>query len=282
MMKGLVMEGGAMRGMFTAGVIDVFMDNGITFDGAIGVSAGATFGCNIKSAQPGRALRYNKRFMKDRRYCSISSLIRTGDLFNVDFCYNVLPNELDPFDYEVFAKNPIKFYVVASDCLTGEPVYKELKNCRGSEMKWMQASASMPLCSRVVEVDGYKLLDGGMTDSIPLKAFENMGYNKNVVVLTQPKDFVKKPNKMIGLMKLFLGKYPKLLKAMEERHIVYNEETKYVNQKALSGEVIVIQPAESLGIGRLEKNPDELERCYQEGRRAALEKLDTVRAFLAG
>lgn len=280
-MNGLVMEGGAMRGMFTSGVIDVFLENGIEFDGAIGVSAGATFGCNLKSKQAGRALRYNKKYMGDKRYCSFSSLRKTGDLFNADFCYNKLPNELDLYDYETYAKNPMKFYVVASDCETGTSRYKELVDCRGKEMDWMRSSASMPLCSNVVEIDGMKLLDGGMTDSIPLKAFESMGYDKNVVILTQPRDYVKKPNKMFFLMKIFLRKYPALLKAMKNRHIMYNEQTKYVFEKADRGEIIVIHPKKSLGISRLEKNPSELERCYNEGRCAAQEKLAEIKAYLS-
>lgn len=132
--NGLVMEGGAMRGMFTAGVIDVFMECGVTFDGAIGVSAGATFGCNLKSKQAGRAIRYNKRFCRDWRYCSLKSLIKTGDLYGADFCYNQIPNVLDIFDIQTYRDNPMPFYIVASDCVTGQPVYKELKNCDANEL----------------------------------------------------------------------------------------------------------------------------------------------------
>lgn len=281
MKKGLVMEGGAMRGMFTAGVCDVFLENGIEFDGAIGVSAGATFGCNLKSRQIGRAIRYNKRFANEWKYCSFKSLRKTGDLFGAEFCYDTLPNELDLYDYDAYEKNPMQFYVVATDCESGKPVYKELKNCRGNEMHWMRASASMPLCSKVVEVDGYKLLDGGMADSIPLKAFEEMGFDRNIVILTQPREYVKKPNKMFFLMKLFLRKFPELLKTMQNRHVMYNEETKYVFEKADRGEIIAIYPEKSLGIGRLERNPDELERCYQEGRKAALLKLNEIKNFLS-
>jgi len=280
-MNGLVMEGGAMRGMFTAGVIDVFLENGISFDGAIGVSAGATFGCNFKSRQNGRALRYNKKYMRDKRYCSFNSLFKTGDLFNAEFCYNTLPNELDLFDYETFKNNPMKFYVVATDCMSGEAVYQELKDCHGIEMDWMRASASMPLCSKPVEIGGKIYLDGGMADSIPLKAFEKLGYKKNVVILTQPKDYVKKPNKLLFLMNIMLSKFPGLLSAMKKRHLMYNEETKYVFEKAGRGEIVVICPKQDLGISRTEKNPDELERCYKEGRCAALEKLEEIKKYLS-
>lgn len=280
MKKGLILEGGAMRGMFTSGVLDVFLENGIEFDGAIGVSAGATFGCNFKSRQIGRAIRYNKRFCHEWRYCSVRSLIFTGDLYGADFCYNRLPNELDIFDLETYRKNPMDFYCVASDCVTGEPVYKKLETCDANDLTWMRASASMPLASSVVEIDGYKLLDGGMTDSIPLKYFEGIGYNRNVVILTQPREFQKKPSSLMGLMKIMLKKYPKLVDAMKRRHIVYNEETADVFAKADRGEVFVICPKESLGISRTENNPDELQRVYDEGRRIALEHLPEIKEFL--
>ena len=280
MKKGLILEGGAMRGMFTSGVLDVFLENGIDFDGAIGVSAGATFGCNFKSKQIGRAIRYNKRFSHNWRYCSIRSLIFTGDLYGADFCYNKLPNELDIFDLETYRNNPIEFYCVASDCVTGEPVYKKLETCDARDLTWMRASASMPLASSVVEVDGYKLLDGGMTDSIPLKYFESLGYNRNVVILTQPRDYQKKPAGLMGLMKIMLKKYPKLVDAMSRRHIVYNEETADVFAKADSGEVFVICPKEPLGISRTEKDPNELQRVYDQGRSLATELLPEIKRFL--
>lgn len=280
MKKGLILEGGAMRGMFTSGVLDVFMENGIEFDGAIGVSAGATFGCNFKSRQIGRAIRYNKRFSHNWRYCSIRSLIFTGDLYGADFCYNKLPNELDIFDLETYRKNPMEFYCVASDCVTGEPVYKKLETCDAKDLTWMRASASMPLASSVVKVDGYKLLDGGMTDSIPLKYFESLGYDRNVVILTQPREYQKKPASLMGLMRIMLKKYPKLVDAMSRRHIIYNEETSDVFAKADRGEVFVICPKEPLGISRTEKNPDELQRVYDEGRNLATDLLPSIKSFL--
>ena len=279
-MKGLVMEGGAMRGMFTAGVCDVLLENGITFDGAIGVSAGATFGCNFKSRQIGRAIRYNKRFAHDWRYCSLRSLLLTGDLYGADFCYNVLPTKLDLFDYETYRSNPLKFYVVASDCRTGEPVYKELATCDEKDLTWMRASASMPLVSHIVKIDGYELLDGGMTDSIPLKAFENMGYQKNLVVLTQPREFVKEPSPALKLMKFSLRKYPKLYEAMLHRHEVYNQEKTYTFEQEAAGKCFVICPQESLGISRTENNPDELQRVYDLGRLTMQENLTKLMEFL--
>lgn len=278
--KGIVMEGGAMRGMFTAGVIDVLMENNITFDGGIGVSAGATFGCNLKSHQIGRTIRYNVRFAHDKRYCSFKSLITTGDLYGADFCYKVLPNELDVFDRETYKADPMAFYVVVTDCVTGKPIYKELKTCDESELNWMRGSASMPIVSRVVEVDGYKVLDGGMSDSLPIRYFESIGYNKNLAVLTQPRNYKKKPNKLFWLMKICLHKYPNLLKSMKNRPFNYNDSKKYIFEKADKGELFVICPERSLKCSRVEHNPKKLRAVYNEGRAAAEAKLEQLKIFL--
>ncbi len=276
---GLVMEGGAMRGMFTCGVIDVMMENGIKFDGSIGVSAGACFGCNYKSGQIGRALRYNIKYSNDKRYCSITSLIKTGDMFGADFCYNQIPNSLDVFDYETFKENPMTFYVVATDIDTGKPVYKKIDSCNQNDLEWIRASASMPLVSRIVEIDGRKFLDGGISDSIPLRAFEKIGYDKNVVILTQPKNYRKTPNKAMGIMKLSMKKYPQLIKAMENRHVMYNKETRYAFSQQEKGNALVICPDEPLPIGRIEHNPDVLMQVYNIGRQKATEMLNDIKAF---
>ena len=280
-MTGLVMEGGAMRGMFTAGVCDVLMEHNIAFDGAIGVSAGATFGCNYKSRQIGRVIRYNKRFAHEWRYCSLRSLFLTGNLFGTDFCYNAIPNRLDLFDYKTYRANPMKFYVVVSDCQTGEPVYKELPLCDEIELTWMRASASMPLVSTPVTIDGKRFLDGGMTDSIPLAKFQEMGYTKNVVILTQPKEFVKKSSELMGLMKINLRRYPKLLAKMGNRHIEYNRQHDYVFEQEKAGKAIVLCPEKPLGISRTEHNPDELQRCYDTGRQVAESRLKEIIEFIA-
>lgn len=269
-----------MRGLFTCGVLDCFLENGINFDGAIGVSAGAAFGCNFKSKQVGRALRYNLKYMGDKRYCSLRSLWKTGDLFNADFCYRRLPDELDPFDYETYRKNPMEFYAVATDVMTGLPVYKKLVSCDSEDLQFMRASASMPLVSKPVNINGLKLLDGGISDSVPLKHFENLGYNRNVVVLTQPKDYVKKQSRAIHFISPLLGKYPNLVLAMQKRPDVYNNQTSRVFTAARAGRVLVICPDEPLGISRIEKNHAELERVYTEGKKIALRRLNEVRAFL--
>ena len=277
---GLVMEGGGMRGMFTAGVIDVFMENEIVFEGAIGVSAGATFGCNYKSKQIGRAIRYNKRFSHHPKYGSFFNWIKSGNLYDPEFCYDILPHKLDVFDLETYRKNPMEFYVVASDCETGNPIYKKLETCDERELVWMRASASIPFVYKIVEVDGYKLLDGGMTDSIPLQYFESLGYNRNIVILTQTRSFEKKTTSMMGLIKQSLRKYPKVVESMKNRAQKYNSEKNYIFKKESLGELIVICPPEGFRMNRLEHNPRKLQLCYEIGRHSALEKINQIKEFL--
>ena len=273
MKKGLVMEGGAMRGMFTCGVLDVFMEKGIEFDGAVGVSAGATFGCNIKSKQHGRALRYNKKYCTDKRYHSVSSLLRTGDIYNAEFCYNELPYKLDKWDIETFKNNPMEFYCVVTDINTGGPVYHKCLTGEKDDIVWIQASASMPLVSRPVEIDGGKYLDGGISDSIPLKFMEEKGYDDILVIETQPVDYIKKKQGYMPLVRSMLRKYPNMIKCMEERYIMYNEEKRYIREKELAGKVHVIRPDAPLNVSPIEKNPDELQRVYEHGREKAMEYL---------
>ena len=277
---GLVLEGGAMRGLFSAGVLDVMMENGIEFDAVMGVSAGAVFGCNFKSGQIGRSIRYNMRFCDDPRYCSFESLRKTGDLYNVQFCYDEIPNKLDPFDKEAYQANPMPFYAVCTNIETGKAIHKRLDNGDAKDMEYFRASASMPVVSRIVEVDGYKLLDGGITDSIPLASMERRGYPRNVVVLTQPLGYVKKKSKMLPLIRVSMRQYPNVIRAMEVRHIRYNKQTAYVREQELAGNAFVIRPPYDLGISRTEDDPAELRRVYELGRKEMEERLPELREFL--
>ena len=277
---GLVMEGGAMRGLFTAGVTDVFLQNGIELDGAVGVSAGATFGCNYKSRQMGRALRYNKRFCGDPRYGSIKSWLRSGDLYDAEFCYDTLPRELDVFDTEAFAANPMAFYAVTTDVRTGKPVYHLCTDGGYDDLQWIRASAAIPVVSRIVELDGYGLLDGGISDSIPLAFMEREGYERNVVILTQPAGFVKKPYSVMPLFRVVLRAYPNLIHTLAERHVHYNEQTAYVAQREAEGAAFVLRPPEALNIKATTDDPAELQRVYDIGRAEAERSLDGLRSFL--
>lgn len=265
MKKGLILEGGAMRGLFTAGILDVMMKNGLRPDGIVGVSAGACFGCNFKSHQIGRAIRYNKRFARDSRYCSLSSLLKSGDIFNAEFAYHIVPTLYDPFDSETFEADPMEFHLVCTDVLTGKPVYKNCTKGGHYLFDWVRASASMPLVSNIVEIDGYKLLDGGMTDSIPLQYFENKGYNKNIVILTQPEGYVKKQSRAMPLISFALRKYPAVVEAMRTRYIMYNEQLKYVREAEKCGKILVIRPNKPIPIGHICHNPEQMQAAYDMG-----------------
>lgn len=270
MKTGLVLEGGAMRGLFSAGVMDVLMQHGVRFDGIVGVSAGAAFGCNYKSGQMGRALRYNQRFARDKRYCSLRSLLRTGDLFNARFCYHVVPSEYDLFDNAAFEADPTAFFVVCTDVVTGEPVYRQLTRGGDEAYEWIRASASMPLCSNIVHLDGRLLLDGGIADSIPLQFMHRQGYERNLVVLTQPEGYVKHRNRFLPLMRLGqLRHYPRFIEAVARRHEMYNAQLAYVRQAEQQPGTIVIRPEGPLPIGHVSHDPDEMQRVYDLGRVAA-------------
>ena len=279
MKKGLVLEGGAMRGLFTAGIIDVMMEAGVEPDGLIGVSAGAAFGCNYKSRQPGRAIRYNTRFAKDARYSGLKSLLTTGDYFNAQFGYHIVPYQYDLFDVAAFEQNPMEFMVVCTDVLTGQAVYHKMDRVDYDELEWLRASASMPLASKVVEVAGHKLLDGGVADSIPLAYFESIGYDRNVVILTQPEGYVKHRTKLMPLMRIGLRRYPEMIQAMDRRYLMYNRELEFVRQAEREGRCLVIRPDEKLPIGHISHDSEEMKRVYQIGREMGDRYIERIKAF---
>lgn len=280
MKTGLILEGGAMRGLFTAGVMDVLMEHSVEFDGAIGVSAGAAFGCNYKSRQIGRVLRYNTRFCSDKRYGGLRVLLKTGNIYSTDFCYGEVPVKYDPFDFETYGNNPMEFYVVATDIETGEAVYHRYEGTEPSGFDWIRASASMPLVSQIVELDGRKMLDGGIADSIPVQYFEQLGYEKNVVVLTRPSGYQKEKNKVLPLIRKKYKAYPKLVEAMENRHERYNETLGYIRQQEQAGKLFVIRPEESIPVRRVEKDPERLKAAYEMGRKTMERQMDEVMEFL--
>ena len=280
MKTGLVLEGGGMRGLFTAGVMDVLMEHGIRFDGIVGVSAGATFGCNYKSRQPGRVLRYNIRFKDEPRYMGLRSLLRTGDLVGAEFSYHTMPNELDVLDRDTFRRDPTEFHVVCTDAETGQPVYHRIGDMDDVEADWIRASASMPIVSRPVSLDGRLLLDGGISDSIPLRYFEGLGFLRNVVVLTQPKGFYKQRTKLMPLFHLFMCRYPAIIRAMSRRHLMYNDEQSYLEEQEQKGHIVIVYPQDTLPIGRTEQDETKMRRVYAMGRLKAEEMLPTVQTFL--
>ena len=280
--SGLIMEGGAMRGMFTAGAIDVLMEHGVTFDGAVGVSAGAAFGCNYKSHQPGRAVRYNLRYCKDPRYCSIRSFLRTGDLYGAEFCYHTLPYMLDPFDFDTYNRDPMVFYVACTDARTGKPVYRRCDKADDLTFAWMRASASMPMVSRPVEIGDRMLLDGGISDSIPFVFMETRGYNRNLVILTRPRDYVKKPSSMGPLVRRLLRDYPKTAEAMARRAEAYNRCREQLFRREKAGEIFVLCPEKALPIHRIEHDPAKIQTVYDLGRAEMDRRRSELLEFLKG
>jgi Predicted esterase of the alpha-beta hydrolase superfamily len=279
MKKGLVLEGGAMRGLWTAGILDVMMEHHIEPDGLIGVSAGAAFGCNYKSRQIGRAIRYNTRFAKDPRYSGVRSLLKTGDYFNAKFGYHVVPYEYDIFDIKTFEENPMQFTIVCTDVETGKAVYHDIQQVNYDELEWLRASASMPVVSKIVEVQGRKLLDGGVGDSIPLEFFEKNGYDRNIVILTQPAGFQKSPNKLMPIIRIALRKYPLMVKALQERHIMYNQQLDYVAEAEREGRCLVIRPEGKIPIGHISHDPERMRLVYDMGRKMGERNVEKIKAF---
>ncbi len=277
-MLGLVLEGGAMRAIYTAGVLDVFMEQNIWPDGLIGVSAGAIHGSVYLGNQPGRTIRYYKKYSRHKNFMSFYSLLTTGDLVGEQFCYHDLPDFLDPFDYDTFAQSKTAYYVTCTDLESGKAVYRRCTDLH-QEMEYMRASASMPYVSKIVAIEGQKLLDGGVADSIPLKAFQQMGYDKNIVVLTQCAGYRKKPQKP-WLAKLFYRKYPRFIDTLLHRHTAYNQSVRDVEDAAAKGEVFLIRPSQDLKIDRMERDPARLEAQYNLGRADALAALPALKEWI--
>lgn len=276
---GLVLEGGAMRGMYTAGVMDVLLENEVEFKTIVGVSAGAAFGCNYKSKQIGRVIRYNLKYSGDPRYGGIKSLIKTGDLYNAEFAYYTVPTQLDIFDSLTFQQNPTAFYVVTTEVESGKPCYKQLFKATDEDVEWIRASASMPIVSKPIKLDDKLHLDGGMSDPIPLKWTSQNQTKRNLVILTRLEGYIK-PKANNTFTKLFLRKYPKLINTMMKRSEVYNESVKYCEDQHESGNAYVIRPSKDLKIKRTETNKQKLQAMYDLGREDAINNLQEILAYL--
>ena len=278
MKTGLVLEGGGVRGIYTAGVLDVFMDHGLTFDGVMGVSAGAIHGCSYLSEQKGRSLRYYRNYVADPRFMSWRSFLKTGDFVGVDFCYHELPDKLDIYDHDAFLCNPTPFYAVCTNVDTGEPEYLRITDMR-AQIDTLRASASLPFVSRLVEIDGKRYLDGGCSDPIPVEKFREMGYERNVLILTRPADYEDQPVKM-GLPRLLYRSLPNLVHTLSRRHIIYNETMRRIEELEKSGEIFIIRPSGILPLGRVERNPEKVVEVYHRGRADALRALEDLRKWL--
>lgn len=276
----LVLEGGAMRGIYTAGVLDTLMQNNIKFDAIIGVSAGALFGINYKSNQKGRAYRYNMKYINDKEYIGLYSYLTTGNIMNKSFCFDKLVNELDKFDYQAFKNNKTKFYVVVTNLLTGTPEYQELTDLNDqNQMEYLRASGSMQYVSKPVKINNNYYLDGATGDSIPIKYMEKLGFNKIIVVGTRPEGYKKQYKPQPS--KIFYKKYPKFIKALSNRPSMYNETIKYIEKKANNHEIIFIRPSQDLKVKRIEKNKKKLSSLYTLGQNDTKEIISTINKYLA-
>ena len=244
-----------MKGVYTAGVLDFFLDKGLGFTSCYGVSAGACTLCSYLSAQRGRAYDVTVDYLEDKNYCSIYSLMRTGDLFGVKMCYDEIPNRLNPYDYEAFAAYPGRAYAVVTNLETGRAEYLRLREMH-RDIQAVRASASLPLVSRNVEIDGKFYLDGGLSDSVPIMHSIVDGNRKNVVVLTKEAGYRRKRSGSLGLIRLRYGRYPKVYELMANRHIAYNGMLDYLEQQERNGQAFVIRPGRAGQVGRIEKDKE--------------------------
>lgn len=277
---GFVLEGGAMRGIYTAGVLDVFMEEGIRVNGVAGVSAGAIHGASYVSEQPGRNFRYHKKYCKNWRFMSFRSWLLTGDMVGYEFCYDTIPYQLDPFDFKKFAESETEFFAGVTNVETGRA---EMLSSRSEKelLANIHASASLPVVSKIVHIGEKKYLDGGISDSIPAEAFKRIGYNRQIVVLTRPEGYRKSPEKLLSVIRKQYRKYPEFVKACEKRYLVYNETLDKLEAEAQDGSIVLIRPSECIPIKRTEKNPKVVQAQYELGRRDAQKKLEEVKEYLS-
>lgn len=263
---GLVLEGGGMKGIYTAGVLDFFLDKGIDFSSVYGVSAGACHMCSYLSRQRGRALAVGVDYLDVRKYCSVESLLTTGDIFNVNTCYRLIPDYLYPYDHTAFEAYQGKAYSVVTNIQTGRAEYLRIRNMK-KEIDKIRASASLPLVSRNVKIDGKLYLDGGISDSIPLRKSILDGNQKNIVVMTKETGFVRKPTDaaQLALIRARYLKYPKVYELMAHRHESYNNTLAFIERQQEKGKAFVIRPQRKSEVGRVEKDKEKLIALYEEG-----------------
>ena len=273
----LILEGGAMRGLYSAGVLDVFMENNIKADVVYGVSAGALFGLNYKSRQIGRALRYNLKYAKEKNYMGLYSLITTGDIMNREFCFKKLVYELDKLDFETYKNNPVDFYAVVTNLRTGNPEYIKIDDAQ-KDMEYFRASGSMPFVSNPVEIDGNLYLDGAISDAVPFKKVLETDCEKIIVVLTRPLGYRKKMSFLP--YKLVYGKYPKFIETAKKYYKEYNAVMDLIEKYEAENKIVVLRPSEFVRMKRIEKNTKKLQKIYDLGISDCTNKLDEIKEYL--
>lgn len=276
---GLILEGGGMRGIYTAGVLDFFIDKNIEVDLVVGVSAGGCHAASYLSKQYKRAYHTNIDYVNDKEYLSFRNLIKTGSIFGMDLMFNKIPNELYLYDYDTFNKSKSKFTVVTTNCETGQAEYFTLTDMK-KDIMYLQASCSIPMFANIVKVDGYKLVDGGVADSIPIEYALSEGCKKNIVILTRDKTYKKSKVKFSSFVKRKYKKYPKLVKAIENRHLNYNKSLDLVKSLEEKGDAFVIRPKFPVKVSQIEKDVDKLTKLYNDGYNDAKESYEKIMEFI--
>ena len=276
---GLVLEGGGMRGLFSAGVLDALLElKELSVNGIVGVSSGALFGVNYVSKQKERAVRYNKKYADDKRYMGLHSWITTGNAVNKDFAFYELPYKLDVFDNETFKKAETDFYVVMTNVESGKPEYVLIEDAF-AQMEYLRATSALPFASKIIEINGKKYLDGGISDSIPIDFCESLGYDKIIAVLTRPEGTYKE-DKLGFLYKLVYRKYPNLVNSLLNMATDYEKVLTKIKDLENKGKIFVVRPPEVLKIGRLEKNRDKIQKVYDTGLNTGLKELNNIVKYL--
>ncbi|MBT2682713.1 patatin family protein [Bacillus sp. ISL-37] len=278
--SGLILEGGGMRGVYTAGVLEHFLDNELFFPYVIGVSAGACQGSSYIARQPGRNKQVTIDYVKHQDYISYKNLLLKKELFGMDFIFNKLPNELVPFDFETFNRAAEKFLVGTTDCITGEPVFFDKNDVPEDFLKIIRASSTLPFMAPAIEFQGRTLMDGGIADPIPIRKAMADGVVKNVIVLTKPKGYRKKKSSLSWLPRYVYKEYKGLHTALEKRYKLYNETLDYIEELEAKKEVFVIRPSKDLKVGRVERNPDKLTQLYEVGFEDAKESFGELKDWL--
>ncbi|MGD6802971.1 patatin-like phospholipase family protein [Rossellomorea aquimaris] len=276
---GLVLEGGGMRGVYTAGVLEYLLENEVEFPYVIGVSAGACIAASYLSKQKGRNKKVNIGFAGDPNYLSWRNYFKNRELFGMDFVFNEIPNKIVPYDYEAFQNSTSQFVIGTTDCHTGESVYHNRSDYGEDVLTPIRASSSLPFVAPVVQFQSRHLLDGGISDPIPVRKAEADGYSKNVVILTRNKGYLKSPSKFNYLVKRKYPQYPGLREAMMNRYKVYNETVEYLEKEEERGSVFIIRPEMPLKVGRIERNPRKLEELYNQGYEDARLKFEELLAW---
>ena len=260
----LVLEGGGLRGVFTCGVLDCFMDHGIRFPFTVGVSAGACNGLSYMSGQRGRARSSNIDLMEKHHYVGFRYLLTQGCIMDFKLLFEDFPEKIIPYDYDAYFANSDRYVMVTTNCLTGKAEYLEEKSSSERVMSIVRASSSLPFLTKITYVDGVPMLDGGIADSIPVAYAMEQGYEKMVVVLTRNKGYRKKNGRM-RIAKVFYRRYPQLQKTLSERNAVYNRTMDLIEKLEAEGRIIVIRPERPVEVGRMEKDTGKLSALYQEG-----------------